>query len=82
MYEYKQGRNLKGSHMQPEGRAKSAENIRALPFKHDLSIDTTFIHIYLDGQDLYLNATLRKKSPRFELRHIHTEISSCRISRK
>ncbi len=24
VYEYKQGRNLKGSHMQPEGRAKSA----------------------------------------------------------
>ncbi len=61
MYEYKQERNLKGSHMQPEERAKSAENIRASPFKDDLSTDNTFIHIYLDRKYLYLHATQRKK---------------------
>ena len=37
---------------QPGGWTDLDENLRAHPFKDDLSIDTTFIQIYLDGHYL------------------------------
>jgi hypothetical protein len=43
--------NFKGF-SQDGGRAKIAKNIRASPFNKDLSNDTTFSQIHLDGQYL------------------------------
>ena len=37
---------------QPGGWTDSADNLRAYPFKDDLSIDTSFRQIYLDGHYL------------------------------